>query len=54
MKKNYYYIPNTNSNVFEKITICKNNVSIKNFYFMFPYKFPILRFSKTFELVLGI
>ena len=46
MKKNYYYIPNTNSNVFEKITICKNNVSIKNFYFMFPYKFPILRFSK--------
>ena len=46
MKKNYYYIPNTNLNVFEKITICKNNVSIKNFYFMFPYKFPILRFSK--------
>lgn len=46
MKKNYYYIPNTNSNVFEKITICKNNVSIKNFYFMFPNKFPILRFSK--------
>ena len=46
MKKNYYYIPNTNLNVFEKITICKNNVSIKNLYFMFPYKFPIVRFSK--------
>lgn len=48
MKKIYYYIKNTNenSNIFEKITIYKNNLPIKNFYFCFPYKFSLLRFSK--------
>lgn len=46
MKKNYYYINNTNPNIFEKITIYKDNFPIKSFYFSFPYKFSLLRFSK--------
>lgn len=46
MQKNYYYINNTNPNIFEKITIYKDNLPIKNFHFSFPYKFPLLRFSK--------
>ena len=46
MEKNYYYIINTNPNIFEKITVYKDNIPIKNFSFCFPYRFPLLRFSK--------
>ena len=45
MQKNYYYINNTNPNIFEKITIYKDNLPIKYFHFSFPYKFPLLQFS---------
>ncbi len=46
MEKNYYYITNITPNIFEKIVVYKDNLPIKNFCFSFPYKFPLLRFSK--------
>ena len=46
MDKRYFYIVNTCPNTFEKIAVYKDNSLIKSFYFYFPYKFPLLRFSK--------
>lgn len=45
MIKNYY-IQNNDLYSFEKFCVFKDNVIIKNFYFYFPIKFPLLRCSE--------
>ena len=45
MQKNIIYIPNTTSSCFEKVSIYKGNTVFKEFYFKFPYYFPLLRCS---------